>query len=71
VTLDVHLRSVGHLRNSDVRAYSELGGRLAWSLSDRLQLSLSGENLLHARHVEYPGGDAIPRKVLVGLQFRP
>jgi iron complex outermembrane receptor protein len=71
VTFDVDLRAVGRLHGSDVPAYAELGGRLAWSVSDRLQLVLSGANLLHAHHVEYPGGDAIPRTVLAGLQWRP
>ena len=70
-TLDLNFRAVGHLVDSDVPAYAELGGRLAWNASDHLQLSLSGANLLHAKHVEYPGGDAIERKVLVGLEWHP
>jgi iron complex outermembrane recepter protein len=70
VMLDFDFRAIGRLRNGDIPAYAELGGRLAWNLSDRLSLSLSGANLLHRRHVEYPGGDAISRKVLVGLQWR-
>ena len=70
VLLDLDLRSVGRLIGGGVPAYTELGGRLAWEISDHLMLSLSGANLLHERHVEYPGGDAISRKVLVGLQWR-
>jgi iron complex outermembrane receptor protein len=69
--LDVNLRSVGRLKDSDVPAYAELGGRLGWKLSDRLLVTLTGSNLLHAHHVEYPGGDAVSRKVLAGLQWRP
>jgi iron complex outermembrane receptor protein len=69
--LDLDLRAVGRLQDGGVPAYAELGGQLAWKVSDRLTLTLSGANLLHARHVEYAGGDAIPRKVLVGLQWHP
>lgn len=71
VTLDLDMRSVGRLPHTEVPAYTELGGRLAWSVSDHLTLSLSGANLLHRRHVEYPGADALPRKVLVGVEWRP
>ena len=59
------------LQQSDVPSYAELGGRLAWNVSDKVALTLSGSNLLHDRHVEYPGGDAIARKVLVGVEWRP
>ncbi|HYX45803.1 MAG TPA: TonB-dependent receptor [Sphingomicrobium sp.] len=71
LTFDLHLRAVGRLAEADVPAYAELGGRLAWNVSNHLQLSVSGSNLLHSEHVEYFQGDAIPRKVLVGLQWRP
>ena len=71
VTFDLDFRAVGKLRGTDVPAYAELGGRLAWNVSDHLALTVSGANLLHAHHVEYPGADAIQRKVLVGLEWRP
>jgi iron complex outermembrane receptor protein len=71
VTFDLDLRSVGKLHHSNVPAYTELGGRLAWNASDHLSLSISGTNLLHDHHVEYQGGDAISRTVLAGLQWRP
>ena len=71
VKLDVDFRAVGKLKEAAIPAYAELGGRLAWDVSDRLTLSLSGANLLHRRHVEYSGGDAISRKVLVGVEWRP
>ena len=53
-----------------VPAYMELNGRFGWNLNDRLELSLSGRNLLHARHVEYLGGAAISRSVIAELQWR-
>jgi iron complex outermembrane receptor protein len=36
-----------------VPSYFEFDTRLAWRPSDRLELSLVGQNLLHGRHVEY------------------
>ena len=71
VMFDLDLRTVAKLDGSTgVPAYTELGGRLAWNVADRLALVLSGANLLHKRHLEYPGGDEISRKILVGLQWR-
>ena len=70
ITLDLDLRSIGRLQQTDVSGYTELGGRLAWNASDHLTFSLSGTNLLHDRHVEYPGGDALSRKVLLGVEWR-
>ncbi len=37
----------------NVPSYLELNARLGWRPSERLELSISGENLLHAHHVEY------------------
>ena len=71
VTFDLDFRAIGRLKDANVPAYAELGGRLAWSISDHLTLSLSGANLLHDRHIEYPGGDAISRKVLAGVEWHP
>jgi iron complex outermembrane receptor protein len=71
VLFDLDFRAVGRLKGANVPAYAELGGRLAWNVSDHLTLSLSGANLLHERHVEYAGGDAISRKVLAGVEWRP
>jgi len=41
-----------------VPAYFELESRLAWHASDRLELSLVGQNLLHNHHPEYAFPDA-------------
>ena len=71
VMLDLDFREVGALGQDVVPAYAELGGRLAWNVSNQVSLTLSGANLLHAHHVEYPGGDAIPRTVLAGFQWHP
>ncbi len=69
VMLDLNFRAVSQLEQAGVPAYAELGGKLAWNVSDHVEISLSGENLLHARHVEYAGGDEIPRAILLGVQW--
>jgi iron complex outermembrane receptor protein len=70
VSLDLDFRAVGALRGSDVEAYQELGGRLAWQISPQAALSLSGVNLLHDQHREYAGGALIPRRAMAGLELR-
>jgi iron complex outermembrane receptor protein len=62
--LDAALRWVDSLPTNNsgavslLPAYTELDLRLAWRPSDRLELSLVGQNLLHDRHVEYRVSDA-------------
>jgi iron complex outermembrane receptor protein len=72
VTLDAAFRNVAALPAPHVAGYSELNVHLAWNLNDDLQLSLSGANLLHERHQEFPApqANAVPRSVSVGLQWR-
>ncbi len=70
VTFDVTLRAYGALRDAAVKAYRELGARLAWQATPAIALSLSGTNLLHDRHQEYPGGDFIPRRIMGGVELR-
>ena len=63
LTFDATLRWVDALHMDDgptggsvvgiVPSYFELGARLAWHITRRLELSLVGENLLHPYHVEY------------------
>jgi iron complex outermembrane receptor protein len=57
--LDAGLRWVDSLENNDgptrgtVPHYLELEARIAWHASNRLELSVTGQNLLHGRHPEY------------------
>jgi iron complex outermembrane receptor protein len=59
VELDSGLRWVDSLLTNNgptagtVPAYFELNTRLAWHATDRLELSLIGQNLLHNHHTEY------------------
>ncbi|MGH8229118.1 MAG: TonB-dependent receptor plug domain-containing protein, partial [Steroidobacteraceae bacterium] len=63
LTLDASLRWVDAFEMDDgptdgpvvgtVPSYFELGLRLGWHVTDRLELSVVGQNLLHPYHVEY------------------
>jgi iron complex outermembrane receptor protein len=70
VTFDAEFRAYGPLHSSAVKAYQELDARLAWLMTPRMALSVSGTSLLHDRHQEYPGGDFIPRRVMGGVELR-
>jgi iron complex outermembrane receptor protein len=70
ITLDTDLRYVGILPNPRVPDYVEMNTRLGWKLTDKIELSLSGFNLLHARHLEYGPGDEIPRSALLETRLR-
>jgi len=72
VTFDADLRYSGKLPNPVVPAYVELNASVGWNVSDSVRLSLSGFNLLHAKHQEFPAPDAnaVPRSYAVGLQWR-
>lgn len=71
VELDVRLRAVDDLAAVD--SYVEADVRLGWRLTDQLELSLTGRNLIEDRHVET--GDpvrarAFGRSVFGALQVR-
>jgi iron complex outermembrane receptor protein len=72
VTLDGDLRYVSALPNPRVPAYVELNARVGWNVTPRLQLSLTGSNLLHERHLELPApaAYAVPRSVFAELRWR-
>ena len=65
VTLDADLRYVSALPDPRVPSYVELGGRVGWAVTPRVQLSLSGLNLLHDKHQEWPAASASePRRTI-------
>jgi len=72
VTIDANLRYVGPLPRPALKSYYELGGRIGWRVTDQLQLSVSGRNLLHKWHQELPTDVAtqVPRTILAGLKWR-
>jgi len=74
LSLDARLREIGRLPDPAVAAYTELDLSAGWSLSPSLSISLSGRNLLHARHVEFvdlPSTVEIGRSYLLDVRWRP
>ncbi len=59
VELDANLRWVDTLHNNNganagiVSSYTELNVRLGWRPTSKLELSVTGQNLLHDQHAEY------------------
>ena len=72
VSLQTDLRYVDALPAPFVPAYVELNSRVAWDVSSRVQFSLSGFNLLHDHHQEFPASEAsaVPRSVYAALRWR-
>ena len=71
ISIDGELRYVSTLPSPHVARYVELDTRIAWRLSDRLSVAVTGSNLLHDRHLEYAGANAIPRSVFAELRWQP
>ncbi len=73
VELDLALRQVGRPAHSLLAAYTEADARIGWHMTNALELSLEGLNLLHPQHQEvadpaaFPGRE-IPRSVMVRLR---
>lgn len=61
VELDAHLRGISALPAPVVPGYAELNVRIGWRPARRIELSLSGHDLLHERHPEF--GSALPRRI--------
>jgi iron complex outermembrane recepter protein len=67
VELDANLREIGprDINNGStigvVPGYTEMDVRLGWHATEKLELSIVGQNLLHDRHVEYgfPGATQV------------
>jgi iron complex outermembrane receptor protein len=73
LSLDIGVRAIAALRNPRINAYREADARLSYALSKSVELFVSGENLLHERHVEsndIDQGQAIPRMVSAGARLR-
>ena len=72
VELDLGLRGVGALPDPEVPGYLELEARLGWRLSNNLELSLAGFNLLDERHPEFgplPGRGEARRSFTVNARW--
>lgn len=77
LSLTVTARAYGKIPDSaaanlvGVSAYQEANVRLAWRVTDALELSVMGENLLHKRHFESIEARraAVPRSVSLALRW--
>lgn len=59
--LDAWVRYVDELPSPSIPSYTEMDLRLGWRRSDRLELSVVGQNLLHDDHAEF--FTAVPKQV--------
>ncbi|HEY7978029.1 MAG TPA: TonB-dependent receptor [Rhizomicrobium sp.] len=70
VTFDADFRYVGRLPDPHVPSYVELNARLGWMITEKIELSLSGFNLLHDHHLEFAPGDEIKRSFFVDTRWK-
>lgn len=72
VTWDAVLRHQGTLPDPRVPAYTELNSRIAWNITQELQVAIIGYNLLHDHHQEFmaPQANAVPRSLFAELRWR-
>jgi iron complex outermembrane receptor protein len=73
VELDAMFRSSGALPNPSFPGYSELNLRLGWQATRHVELSVSGQDLLHDQHPELPpsaSGTEVERAVRFGVALR-
>ena len=70
VSLDTTVRRVSALAVGPVPAFTTLGVRLGWQVTHRIELSVVGQDLNRAQHLEWPGGLPIVRRVFGRVVFR-
>ncbi len=71
--LDLNLRYVGSLPRPAVPAYYELDVMWMWTPTPKVDIGISGLNLLHRNHVEFgaaPGRSVIERAVQLSAAYR-
>ena len=71
-SLDASLRYVGALPNPAMPHYYDLDARFGWRVTNALELSLSGVNVLHAHHEQLtvPYGEQITRTAFAEARWR-
>jgi iron complex outermembrane receptor protein len=72
LTFDASVRYVGALPDPALRSYYELNLRCGWRPKPDWDVSISGNNLLHAQHLEFPApnGENITRSVFAETRWR-
>jgi iron complex outermembrane receptor protein len=58
LTFDLALRRIGALPSPASPAYTELGARIAWAMTPKVELAITGANLLHDHHPEFGTSNA-------------
>jgi iron complex outermembrane receptor protein len=67
---DVTVRRASRLSSGPVPAYTTASVRIGWRATPRLELAIVGQDLTHARHLEWPGGLPVRRSGYVKVTFR-
>ena len=70
ISFDADFRYVGQLPDPHVPSYIELNARLAWMMTDKIELSISGYNLLHDHHQEFEPGNDVTRSFFVNTRWK-
>jgi iron complex outermembrane recepter protein len=72
LTLEANLRWIGSLPAPAVDSYVQLNARIAWAVTEELELSLTGTDLLADDHREFtaPPADDIPRGVFFETRWK-
>jgi iron complex outermembrane receptor protein len=73
VTWDADLREVARLPHPEVPGYAELDTSLAWAINNTWRVSVTGNNLFHARHEEFlEDGESteVPRTIFAQATMR-
>jgi iron complex outermembrane receptor protein len=73
LSLDLGVRAVAPLHNPRIPSYREAEARIAYRATKEIELFVTGQNLLHSRHLESNDADqgqAVPRMVYVGARLR-
>jgi iron complex outermembrane receptor protein len=73
VSLDAGLRGMDDLSKTSVGGYVEADARLAWTVSDSIELYAAGNNLLHRTHIESSDvqrGQLAERSIYAGTRLR-
>jgi iron complex outermembrane receptor protein len=72
--LEMHLigRYIGELSDPLVDEYVEAGARIGWRVTPDFSIGIRGENLLHARHAEFPSAPQreMPRRAELQVEWR-
>jgi iron complex outermembrane receptor protein len=61
--VDVTLRRVGSLKSPAVPSFVEADARISWAATEKLEISVDGQNLLHDRHLEFINPSIPPSEI--------